>query len=46
MNSNNWYVVLLSELCLSNNKLTYLPSMLLPDFTHWQAIRIIDIQVL
>jgi hypothetical protein len=35
-----------SELCLYNNKLKYLPSMLLPDFTDWQTIRIIDIQVL
>jgi hypothetical protein len=38
-------VIFGAELCLANNKLSYLPSMLLPDFSDWQTIRVIDIQV-
>jgi hypothetical protein len=34
-----------AELSLSFNKLSYLPKMLLTDFTHWRAIKVIDIQV-
>ena len=38
-------IIIYLELDLSNNKLRYLPSMLLHDFSDWQALQVLDIQV-